>query len=111
LDLQELAATARRSCAADASESSAQPGAPADVTAPEEFTCLQARAASRAFARHAAALLTPASAPLQVAPGDCRHTALLLGRVGRTPTGRVRAYVYEVRALRRCSAAECTLVD
>ena len=33
-----------------------------------------------------------------MAPGDCRHTALLLCRVGRTATGRMRAYVYEVRA-------------
>ena len=53
LDLQELASAARRArAAADAAEcSGAQPGAASDVAPPEEFTCLQARAARRVCTR------------------------------------------------------------
>ena len=97
LDLQELAAAARRArAAADAAEDRASPGAASGGAAPAEFTCLQASA--RRLRHSEAASLTSARALFQVAPGDCRHTALLLCRAGRRATGRVRAYVHEVRA-------------
>ena len=104
LDLWELAAVARRArAAADAAESMA---AAVDAAAPEEFTCLQVSGPARAHRE--ASSHAPARALCQVAPGDCRHTALLLGRVGRRATGRVRAYVYEVRATTPQSRAVLT---
>ena len=95
LDLQELAAAARRArAAADAAESSvAQPAIPADAAPPEEFACLQARAA-----RHVRAAKLP-----------CSRLPVLCARSPRATVATPRCCSVEWAAERQAACARmCT---